>query len=171
MLSSIFSGLIANRKRKKAEEAQNNALQSLNNQQTMLDNLFNSEYYGDYLNRSDNQALLKKLRDQTLQQNQQMQTQSAITGATPESIAAQQNANAQMIGNTYSSIAANGANWKNNVLNNYINNSAAINDKRYNTYMNANNMFQNASDNAIQNVNQGLAKMDNFSMDIVKMFI
>ena len=90
MLSSIFSGLIANRKRKKAEEAQNNALQSLNNQQTMLDNLFNSEYYGDYLNRSDNQALLKKLRDQTLQQNQQMQTQSAITGATPESIAAQQ---------------------------------------------------------------------------------
>lgn len=171
MLAPIFSGFIANKKRKEAEKAQNNALQTLNDQQTMLDNIFNSEYYGDYINRSDSQALLQNLRKQTQQQNQQMQTQSAVMGATPEAIAAQQKVNADMIGNTYSTIAANGANWKNNVLNNYINNSAAIQDKRYNTYMNAYNMFQNASDNAIQNVNQSLVKMDEFPMDIAKILL
>ena len=135
MFASIFNGIKARKQRKAAEKEQKNALQALDSQQTQLDNLFNSEYYGDYINRSDNQALLKNLRKQTQQLNQQTLTQSAVTGATPEAIAAQQKNNAETIGNTYSAIAANGAQWKNNVLNNYINHSAAINDKRYNTFV------------------------------------
>lgn len=90
MFASIFNGIKARKQRKAAEKEQKNALQALDSQQTQLDNLFNSEYYGDYINRSDSQALLKNLRKQTQQLNQQTLTQSAVTGTTPEAIAAQQ---------------------------------------------------------------------------------
>ena len=169
MFASIFNGIKARKQRKAAEKEQKNALQALDSKQTQLDNLFNSEYYGDYINRSDSQALLKNLRKQTQQLNQQTLTQSAVTGTTPEAIAAQQKNNAETIGNTYSAIAANGAQWKNNVLNNYINHSAAINDKRYNTYMNASNMFRNASENALQNVGRRLENLDNTILSMAKL--
>lgn len=142
MFASIFNGIKARKQRKAAEKEQKNALQALDSQQTQLDNLFNSEYYGDYINRSDNQALLKNLRKQTQQLNQQTLTQSAVTGATPEAIAAQQN---------------------------YINHSVAINDKRYNTYMNASNMFRNASENALQNVGRRLENLDNTILSMAKL--
>lgn len=169
MFASIFNGIKARKQRKAAEKEQKNALQALDSQQTQLDNLFNSEYYGDYINRSDSQALLKNLRKQTQQLNQQTLTQSAVTGTTPEAIATQQKNNAETIGNTYSAIAANGAQWKNNVLNNYINHSAAINDKRYNTYMNASNMFRNASENALQNVGRRLENLDNTILSMAQL--
>ena len=89
--------------------------------------------------------------------------------STPEAIAAQQKNNAETIGNTYSAIAANGAQWKNNVLNNYINHSAAINDKRYNTYMNASNMFRNTSENALQNVGRRLENLDNTILSMAQL--
>lgn len=170
MFGSLFSGIKARKQRKAADREQQNALQALGEHQSQLDNLFNSEYYGDYINRADNQALLKNLRNQTQQQNRQAQTQAAVMGATPEAIAAQQKNNAAMIGDTYSTIAANGANWKSNVLNNYINNSAAVHDKRYNTYMNASNMFRNASENSYQNLNQSLGKLDDLALGIVGSF-
>lgn len=47
-------GLKARKQKKAAEKEQKSALQALDSQQTQLDNLFNSEYYGDYINRSDN---------------------------------------------------------------------------------------------------------------------
>lgn len=169
MFGAIFNGIKARKQRKAADKEQQNALQVLGEQQTQLDNLFNSEYYGDYINRADNQSLLRNLRNQTQQQNLQTQTQAAVMGATPEAIAAQQKNNAAMIGNAYSTIAANGANWKSNVLNNYINNSAAIHDKRYNTYMNANNMFRNASENSYQNLSQSLGKLDDWTLGVTGM--
>ena len=52
MFASIFNGIKARKQRKAAEKEQKNALQALDSQQTQLDNLFNSEYYGDYINRS-----------------------------------------------------------------------------------------------------------------------
>lgn len=84
MFASIFNGIKARKQRKAAEKEQKNALQALDSQQTQLDNLFNSEYYGDYINRSDSQALLKNLRKQTQQLNQQNTDSVCRHGATPE---------------------------------------------------------------------------------------
>lgn len=73
MFGAIFNGIKARKQRKAADKEQQNALQVLGEQQTQLDNLFNSEYYGDYINRADNQSLLRNLRNQTQQQNLQTQ--------------------------------------------------------------------------------------------------
>ena len=170
MIVSLLSGIIRNaRNRRAAKKAQTEALNSLSDQQAQLDNIFNNEYYGDYMNRSDVQSMMRSMQDQMRQQNAQNYNMAAVTCATPEAIAAQQKNNAETIGNTYSAIAANGAQWKNNVLNNYINHSAAINDKRYNTYMNASNMFRNASENALQNVGRRLENLDNTILSMAQL--
>lgn len=166
MFGTLFSSIRAGKQRRAAKKEQTNALNSLNMQQSQLDNMFNTEYYGDFMSRADNQSLMRNLRNQTQQQNQQTQTQAAIVGSTPEAIAAQQKNNAAMVGNTYSTIAANGANWKSGVLNNYINNSNAVHDKKYNTYMNAYNMFKNGEENASQNLHNSLSKYDDFALNV-----
>lgn len=72
MIVSLLSGIIRNaRNRRAAKAAQAEALNSLSNQQAQLDNIFNSEYYGDYMNRSDVQSMMRSMQDQMRQQNAQ----------------------------------------------------------------------------------------------------
>ena len=121
MIVSLLSGIIRNaRNRRAAKKAQTEALNSLSDQQAQLDNIFNNEYYGDYMNRSDVQSMMR-------------------------SIAAKQNNTAAIMGNTYSQIGANLSNWKNNVLNNYINNSMALNNQKYNLWAQQASDFRNAA--------------------------
>ena len=92
MIVSLLSGIIRNaRNRRAAKAAQAEALNSLSNQQAQLDNIFNSEYYGDYMNRSDVQSMMRSMQDQMRQQNAQSYNMAAVNGATPEALAAQQN--------------------------------------------------------------------------------
>ena len=70
---------------------------------------------------------------------------AAVMGSTPEALAAQQNNAATLMGNTYSQIGANMSNWKSNVLNNYINNSMALNNQEYNLWAQQANQFRQAA--------------------------
>ena len=146
MIVSLLSVIIRNaRNRRAAKKAQTEALNSLSDQQAQLDNIFNNEYYGDYMNRSDVQSMMRSMQDQMRQQNAQNYNMAAVTGATPEALAAKQNNNAAIMGNTYSQIGANLSNWKNNVLNNYINNSMALNNQKYNLWAQQASDFRNAA--------------------------
>ena len=65
MIVSLLSGIIRNaRNRRAAKKAQTEALNSLSDQQAQLDNIFNNEYYGDYMNRSDVQSMMRSMQDQ-----------------------------------------------------------------------------------------------------------
>ena len=158
MIVNLLSGIIRNaRNRRAAEKAQTQALNTINAQQSQLDNMFNSEYYGDYMNRSDVQSMLRSMQGQMRQQNAQSYSMAAMTGATPEAMAAQLSNNAALMGNTYSQIGANMSNWKNNVLNNYINNSMALSNQKYNLWNQQASDFRNA---AHQSMTQAL---DNYT--------
>ena len=87
MIVSLLSGIIRNaRNRRAAKKAQTEALNSLSDQQAQLDNIFNNEYYGDYMNRSDVQSMMRSMQDQMRQQNAQNYNMAAVTGATPEAL-------------------------------------------------------------------------------------
>ena len=146
MIVNLLSGIIRNaRNRRAAENAQTQALNTLNSQQAQLDNFFNSEYYGDYMNRSDVQSMMRSMQDQMRQQNAMNYSMAAVMGSTPEALAAQQNNAATLMGNTYSQIGANMSNWKSNVLNNYNNNSMALNNQEYNLWAQHANQFRQAA--------------------------
>ena len=146
MIVNLLSGIIRNaRNRRAAENAQTQALNTLNSQQAQLDNFFNSEYYGDYMNRSDVQSMMRSMQDQMRQQNAMNYSMAAVMGSTPEALAAQQNNAATLMGNTYSQIGANMSNWKSNVLNNYINTSMALNNQEYTLWAQQANQFRQAA--------------------------
>lgn len=146
MIISLLAGIIQNaRNRRKEAEAQAQAQQALNEQQSRLNSFFQNNYYGDYLNRPEVQATLQNMQNQIRRQNEQMYGMNAIRGGTPESLAAMQNNNAAAMGNAYSSIAANGAGWKDRVLENYINNSMALNNQDYNLWAQKAADFRNAA--------------------------
>ena len=134
MIVNLLSGIIRNaRNRRAAENAQTQALNTLNSQQAQLDNFFNSEYYGDYMNRSDVQSMMRSMQDQMRQQNAMNYSMAAVMGSTPEALAAQQNNAATLMGNTYSQIGAN------------MSNSMALNNQEYNLWAQQANQFRQAA--------------------------
>ncbi len=151
VLNSIFGARSARRNRRRA-------LSVLSDEEKRLDNLFNQEYYQNYLNRSDVQGLLSTLRTRNNQQNSMLRNNAVVSGSTPEVLAAQQKQLADVYGQSVSGIAANADNWKSNVLENYNIGKSQLAGMRYNTYMSAAgqghdqqmfglNQYQNGLDN------------------------
>lgn len=94
-----------------------------------LDNMFNREYYQNYLDRSDSQNLLSNMRDQLSQQSKQLRNTAAVTGATPEATVAAQKYQTEALGKAAGAIAANGASWKSSLLNSYLSARGNINNR------------------------------------------
>lgn len=85
---------------------------ALGNEKDRLTNMFNKNYYQDYLSRSDAQRAMKRVEDSVKRRNQAAASTAAITGATPEQQVAIQQANSEAIGNTMEGIQANADNYK-----------------------------------------------------------
>lgn len=114
LASSIIGGVKAGKEKRKAELA-------LKNEQQLNENLFNKEYYSDPLERSDNAALLKRLRTMIDNQTRRTSATAAITGATPESVIAAQEKSNEVLSNAMGNIAAMNSQYKTNVMNRYLN--------------------------------------------------
>jgi hypothetical protein len=113
LAGTIYGGIKAGQERKKME-------QYLQGQQTENDSWYNSNFHGDYLQRSDTQALMKNLRDNLKTQTKRTESTAAITGATPEAQSvAKENAN-RVITDTYSRLGAMGQQWKDRVTDRYL---------------------------------------------------
>lgn len=132
----------ANRERRKILEDERKRIQSQ----------YDSEYYQDYLDRSDIQSLIKKLRDDSQERLQNAESSAVITGATPESVAAQKKAEAEGLGKSLSQIAGYGDGWKQSIADRYNQQMASLRNMGYqfNAERSANysNMLSNAA-NAI----------------------
>lgn len=114
LASGLFGGIKAAKQRKKAQRA-------LNEEKTYNENLFNREYYSDPLERSDSAALLRNLREGLKERSKRTTATAAITGATPEAIVAEKEASNNTISDTMSNLGAMNAQYKDNVMNRYLN--------------------------------------------------
>lgn len=125
---SISSGIKAGQDRKEAD-----ALQT--QRETDNENQFNKEYYTDYTQRADSQNLLKKLKETTDTNNKRNEMTAAITGATAESVQAGRNANNKVVSDTYGNLAAMGARYKDNVMQNYQHRKDGLGREKYNALL------------------------------------
>lgn len=145
LASSIIGGVKAGKEKRKAEMA-------LQNEQRLNEDLFNKEYYSDPLERSDNAALLNRLRVMLDKQSKQASATAAITGATPESvIAAQENSNNTLSG-AMGNIAAMNSKYKENVMNRYL-------SQKNNLYNQQQGMYGQNAQSWINYMQNGLGAM------------
>lgn len=147
LIPSAITGIMSGIQQSAANKARKKMNRELDIQQSRLDNLFNAEYYGDYMNRADVQNLLSQARKLSEDQNRINTGIAVVSGATPETTIAMQKNISDSVGNTVGNIAANAANWKNSVLNNYLAHTSAIQDKRYDSYRNSSDMFSTFANN------------------------
>lgn len=161
ILGTIFSGIMANVQRKRAEKEQSSALYQLDKEESSLNNTFNSQYYKDFTDRADVQSLFRTLKEQQKDLTRQNRKNAAVMGGTEETVAAMQDNVNSRLADTYGNVASIGAGWKDSVYNNYMTRKSAISDKRYGVYQNAANMFGSSSNNMLAGASDGLRSFDN----------
>ena len=149
LLGGLIGGIRAGKQRKKAQRA-------LNEEKEYNENLFNREYYSDPLERSDNAALLRSLREGLKARTKQSAATAAVTGATPEAMLAEKEAANNTIGNTMSNLGAMNQQYKDNVMNRYLTQRNNIAQQQQQIYgQNAQgwtNFMQNGLNTAISGV-------------------
>ena len=160
ILGSIFNGIMARIANSRADEFQGKAIQALDKEEEMLDNLFKSSYYSDYLHRADIQNLISSAKDAFKTNSENMQSRAAVMGATDEWIGANQKNYNNALSSLYSNLASQGVNWKDSVLNNYIDRKSNINNRRVNGFFNNANTYQSANHNYLSAIGDGIRGID-----------
>lgn len=117
--TALFGGIKSGKARKRAAKELQRAQDAIDDEKGLNDALFTKQYYQDYLQRSENQAALKVLRDRLKKQNQAASQMAVVTGATPEAVAKQKEAGNEVMGDTVSQIAVHSSSVKDQVLNRY----------------------------------------------------
>ena len=109
---TIFGAVKAGKERKKQEGV-------LDTQERDNQDIFNKNYYADYLNRKDVGNALATVRDNLRMSNSTAQNGAAVLGSTQESIAAEKANNAKSMTDAISGLSAAGEQYKDSILNNY----------------------------------------------------
>lgn len=78
----------------------------IDNQEAKNNAWYERNYYQNYIDSSEGKAALKRVESTLRRRNQQTDAQAAITGATPESVQAHEQGNAEILDNTVSNLAA-----------------------------------------------------------------
>ena len=110
----------------------------------------------DYTQRADVQAAIKKQRELLNEQYSRARRTNVVAGGTDESLALQQQAANNSLSQTMTDIAANAANYKDNVENQYRAQDAALNQQQVQTYQ---QQAAQAAQAASQAVNAGVNMM------------
>ena len=84
----------------------------------------------DYTQRSDVQNILRKQRELLSEQYQRARATNIVAGGTDESLALQQQAANEAMGDTMADLAANAANYRDSVENQYRAQDAALNQQQ-----------------------------------------
>lgn len=161
ILDSIFNGIMARVASNRAQEFQTKAFQTLDKEEQNLDNLFKSSYYSDYMRRADVQNLINSAKDTLQSSANNMRGRAAVMGATDEWIGANQKSYTSALSSLYSNLAGQGVNWKDSVLNNYMNRKSNLNNARANSFFNSANGYQNANLNYLSDIGNGIRGVDN----------
>lgn len=160
ILGSIFNGIMARIANNRADGFQEKAMRTLDKEEEMLDNLFKSSYYSDYLHRADVQNLISSAKDTFRANSDNMRSRATVMGATDEWIGANQKNYNSALSSLYSNLASQGANWKDSVLNNYMDRKSNINNRRVNSFFNNANTYQNTNLNYLSAIGDGVRGID-----------
>ena len=95
-------------------------------------NLFNRNYYRNYLDTPTAQRMLKQVREQLGEQTRSLRNTSTVMGLTGESMAAMQKNNNKTIDNVVSSLATTDERQKEAALHNYENVRSKLDDFLFN---------------------------------------
>lgn len=141
ILGNIFGGIGSAKQRKKAQT-------QLNNQIKENENIFNRDYYQDILNRSDVQNLLRNTRNRIADANKIASNTAVVTGATPESVAAQKKNYAKAYSDLVSNIASQSSLLKQQAQNRYLANKNILLGQQADLYNDRASQWSNVASNA-----------------------
>ena len=141
ILGNIFGGIGSAKQRKKAQTQLNNQIQE-------NENIFNRDYYQDILNRSDVQNLLRNTRNRIADANKIASNTVVVTGATPESVAAQKKNYAKAYSDLVSNIASQSSLLKQQAQNRYLANKNILLGQQADLYNDRASQWSNVASNA-----------------------
>ena len=114
----------------KSSQANKQAQQMIQNQRDENKKWYDQKMAEDYMQRSDVQNVLRKQRELLNEQYQRARATNIVAGGTDESLALQQQAANETMGDTMANIAANASNYKDSIENQYRSQDAALNQQQ-----------------------------------------
>lgn len=114
----------------KSSQANKKAQQMIQNQRDENKRWYDQKMAEDYMQRSDVQNVLRKQRELLSEQYQRARATNIVAGGTDESLALQQQAANEAMGNTMADIAANASDYKDSVEQQYRAQDAALNQQQ-----------------------------------------
>lgn len=114
----------------KSSQANKRAQAMIQNQRDENQKWYDQKIAEDYTQRSDVQNILRKQRDLLNEQYQRARATNIVAGGTDESLALQQQAANEAMGDTITDIAANASNYKDSIENQYRAQDAALNQQQ-----------------------------------------
>ena len=121
--SSIYGAIKSSQANKRAQEM-------IQNQRSENQRWYDAKMAEDYTQRSEVQNILRKHRDLLKEQYQRARATNIVAGGTDESLALQQQAANETMGETMANIAANASAYKDSVENQYRAQDAALNQQQ-----------------------------------------
>ena len=114
----------------KSSQANKRAQQMLQNQKDENQKWYDQKMAEDYMQRSDVQNVLRKQRELLQEQYKRARATNVVAGGTDESLALQQQAANQAMGDTMANIAAQASSYKEGVENQYRAQDAALTEQQ-----------------------------------------
>ena len=139
--SAIYGQVKSNQLNKQAEA-------ELQNRRAENKNWYNQKMNEDYMMRSDVQNVLRKQRELLDEQYKRARATNLVAGGTDESLALQQQAANQTMGNTMADIAANASSYKDNVEQQYRAQENSLSQQQQQIYSNQANQVAAAASQA-----------------------
>lgn len=141
--SAIYGQVKSNQLNKQAEA-------ELQNRRAENKNWYNQKMNEDYMMRSDVQNVLRKQRELLDEQYKRARATNIVAGGTDESLALQQQAANQTMGNTMADIAANASSYKDNIEQQYRAQENSLSQQQQQIYSNQANAVATAVSQAAQ---------------------
>lgn len=127
--SSIYGAIKSSQANKKANEL-------IQSERDANRKWYEQKMAEDYMQRADVQNVLRKQRELLNEQYQRARATNVVAGGTDESLALQQQAANETLGETTANIAAQSADYKEGIENQYRAKDSALNQQQVNVYQN-----------------------------------
>jgi hypothetical protein len=143
--SSLFGAASAGAQRRRMDA-------DLKARQAKNDAWYNNEANSDYLQRADSQAAVQQARETLRKQNEAAANTAAVTGATPEEVAASRSRSNEAMGTLYGNLAAQGAVHRDQVRSQYLQQDNALTNALSNNQNNSASSGETMMQNGIKAV-------------------
>lgn len=147
----------------KSSQANKKAMDLLQNQRAQNQKWYETRMAEDYTKRADVQNVLRKQRELLQEQYQRARATNIVAGGTDESLALQQQAANETMGDTMANIAAQSSDYKEGVESQYLNQKNALAQQEIGVYQNQAQQISAAAGQVGSSVGglvQGITKKD-----------